>query len=412
MPDAVRQAILFLEQQSWRAGAERVLDEVLFALGEDFVPCVGFPAEGPFAADLRRRNIETVLFPLGRYRSGRKSFGDMIAFPARSLYCAWRLAEIIRLRDVQLIYINSPRCLVAGVIAARLAARPSLFHLHMTMTRSTDLFVATRAARYVTKIVACSKTAAAALARGDPHLKGAIQVIYNPVRKPLYDRRSGSSGAALAAHLAKSPQPVVGVVGRITPQKGQHVLLRAAAHLASRGRNVQVVLVGAPDSNSAQDASYARFLESCIRELGLGGKVHLPGYQEDPNPFYAILDVLLIPSTVSEGLPLVALEALQWGVPVIGSDIGGIPEVVRDGVNGFLVPPGDERALADRLARVLSSSELREHLQVGARSSVDDRFSVDRFRQDIRKVLFDLCCSSEGFHSKTQPQEPKAGMAS
>ena len=386
----MKHQILFLEQQSWRAGAERVLEEVLRSLAPEFRPVVAFPEDGPFAAELRRHNVETVLIPLGRYRSGRKSAADMIAFPLRSVRAARRIAELIRQRDVWLVYINSPRCLLAGVMAARFTRTPSLFHLHMTMTRAADLFIAAQAGKRVTKIVACSETAAQSLAQNHQGFTAPVQVIYNPVRRRLPTGSPSGQGAALAAGLANSGRWVVGVVGRVTWQKGQHVLLNAAAELCRRGHALEIVFVGAPEKGNAEDAAYVRHLQSAARKLGLERQVHWAGYQEDPNIFYAILDALVIPSIVSEGLPLVALEALQWGVPVIGSSVGGIPEIVQDGENGFLTPPSSSRALADCFEHLLSSSELRAHLQAGARASVDDRFSVDTFRREIRQVLFNL----------------------
>lgn len=386
----MRQRILFLDQQSWRSGAERVLDEALRALDRDCLPLVAFPEDGPYAAELRRRNVETLLFPLGRYHSGPKSAADMMAFPPRSLYCGFLLAEVILRKQVDLVYINSPRCLLAGTISARLTARPSLFHLHMTMTRRADLLIATRAARHVTKIIACSETAASALSSTDPRLSASIEVVYNPVRKPLASKNARASGTDLLELLASSNEPLVGLVGRVTPQKGHHVLLKAAAQLVHRGRAIQVVFVGAPDQAATEDIAYVRSLEALTRELGIERRVHWAGFREDPNPFYSLFDVLVIPSTVSEGLPLVALEAMQWGVPVIGSRIGGIPEIVRDGISGLLMPPQDVGMLAICLERILNDGELRMRLQSGARSSVDDRFSVDSFAARLRQILFDL----------------------
>ena len=383
----MKRTILFLEQQSWRSGAERVLEEVLYAIGPEFKPLVAFPGDGPFPAELRRRNIETLFIPMGHYRSGPKPVTDMIAFGPRSLYCALQLSQIIRQRCVALVYINSPRCLMAGVIAARLTARPSLFHLHMTMTRRADLWLATRAGKFATKIVACSQTSATALCQADLKLKAVTQVVYNPVRNHILTEKPISP----VPSLVNTRQSIVGQVGRITPQKGQHVLLKAAARLKNRGINIQLVLVGAPETNDAEDAAYARSLESLARELNLEDHVHWTGYQLDPNVFYAIFDALVIPSTVSEGLPMVALEALQWGVPVIGSRLGGIPEIIHDNRNGFLTPPGDDAALADALERLLSSREVRTRLQAGARASIDGRFSVAAFEKQIRLVISELC---------------------
>ena len=396
----MKQTILFLEQQSTRAGAQRVLDEVLRSLDPEFRPLVAFPDDGPYVDELRAREIETLIYPLGRYRSGPKSVADKAVFPARSIYCGLRLAEVVRRKDVRLVYINGGRALVAGVLAARLSGRPSVFHLHLTMTRPTDIFVASRAARHATKVVACSQTTAAALVRDDPRLDRKTQVIYNPVRKsagrpiprrplPLLDGHTGVPGTA--GVVAPSVAPVVGLVGRITPGKGHHVLLEAVSLLARRGREVQVVFVGAPEPNNARDEVYLRRLKASASDFGLEPRVQWAGYQADPDPYYATFDVLVIPSTVREGLGLVALEAMQWGVPVVGSGLGGILEIVHDGVNGLLFPGGDSAALAAILERVLTDSDLRRRLAAGTRPSVDARFSVESFRASIRQVLFELC---------------------
>jgi glycosyltransferase involved in cell wall biosynthesis len=378
--------------------------ETLRALEREFVPLVALPEDGPFAAELRRRNIEILVFPLGRYRSGRKSFADMMAFPPRSLYCGLHLARTIRRRNVQLVYINGPRCLVAGVFAARLTGRPSLFHLHLTMTRTADIFVAALAARYATKTVVCCEAAARALLKRNPLLDRTLQVIYNPAPKLLSGAPSSPRGFDSAPSRVDSSHPIVGMVGRITPQKGQHVLLRAVARLVNRGRDVRVILVGSPDPSCPEDSSYLRSLESSVRELGLEGKVQWPGYQDDPNPYYALLDVLVIPSTTSEGLPLVALEAMQWAIPVIGSRVGGIPEVVQEGVNGLLVPPGDEGALAESLERILSDPALRSRLGLEARASLDSRFSLETFSSSICSAVAQICGSGRRLD---EPQGPE-----
>ncbi|HKS94769.1 MAG TPA: glycosyltransferase family 4 protein, partial [Terriglobia bacterium] len=180
----------------------------------------------------------------------------------------------------------------------------------------------------------------------------------------------------------------------ITPGKGHHVLLEAAARLAARGRDVELVIVGAPDPNCAEDEAYLARLRSLARARGLESQVRWTGYQTDPDPYYRTFDVLVMPSVVREGLGLVALEAMQWGVPVVGSRLGGILEIVKDGVNGLLFAGGDSTALAETLDRLLSDSGWRARLAAGARVSVDERFSVETFRARIREALLELCPSA------------------
>ena len=385
-------SILFLEQQAHRAGAQRVLAEVLRALDPDYLPIVGLPEEGPFAEEIRRRGIETFLYPLGRYASGRKPVADMTKLALRSLYCGWLLARLIRRRGIRLVYINGPRSLIAGALAARLTGRPAVFHLHLTMTRTADIFVTARAAKHVTRILACSETTAAALLANHLELKSKLQVVYNPVRELC----AGAGGAApTGERRADTPNGrafVVGVVGRITPQKGQHVLLDAALELARRGKTLRVIFVGAPGPHSFEDDLYLSSLKLCVKDSSLENQVTWAGYQEDPTPLYAACDVVVIPSTVSEGLPMVAIEAMQLGIPVIGSNVGGIPEIVRDGVNGFLVPPHDAKALADRVQQIFDDGELLMRMKAQALASVDGRFSTGHFALAIRGVI-DECLS-------------------
>jgi glycosyltransferase involved in cell wall biosynthesis len=382
--------ILFLGQQSWRAGAERVLEEVLCAVERSFTPLVALPEPGPFAEAVRARGVETLFFPLGRYRSGPKSMTDMAAFPYRSARCAWWVARVIRERRVNLVYINGPRWLWAGALAARLTGTPSLFHLHMTLTRRADHFVTALGCRHVTKIVACSRTAAGALLRDKASLDRRLEVIYNPVRSfpPAAGLTWPCSGPMGSGESAA--QPIIGVVGRITPSKGQHVALGALARLVQGGLNARLVLVGAPDPHSTEDKTYRASLESSTRALGLEGRVWLPGYQENPGPFYRAFDVVVIPTVISEGLPLVALEAMQAGVPVVGSAVGGIPEIVQDGRNGFLVPPGDENAVSGRLEQLLTNPGLRRLLHSGALATIDSRFSVAAFHGAINRAVCEL----------------------
>jgi glycosyltransferase involved in cell wall biosynthesis len=385
--------IFFLEQQAHRAGAQRVLGEVLHAVEPDYLPIVGFPEDGPYVGEIKRRGIETFLYPLGRYSSGPKSIADMAKLPLRSAYCGWLLARVIRRRGIRLVYINGPRSLIAGALAARLTGTPAVFHLHLTMTRKTDILVVARAAKHMAKILACSETTAAALAASHPELKSILQVIYNPVRLPCDAKPGSPPGGGLGADAQASRTFVVGVVGRITAQKGQHVVLDAALELARRGQRARVILVGAPGPHSRDDDSYLSSLKSFVRNSGLDNQISWAGYHEDPNPLYRGCDVVVIPSTVSEGLPMVAIEAMQLGIPVIGSNVGGIPEVVRDGVNGYLFPPGNSAALADRIQQLFNDSGLLTQMKAHARASVDGRFSTETFALAIRRVIGE-CISS------------------
>ena len=383
-----------------------MLEEVLAALANDFRPLVAFPEDGPFVEDIRQRGFETLLIPLGRYRSGRKSLTEIALFPWRSARSARLLTRTVRQRGVKLIYINGPRGLWAGALAGRLTGVPTLFHLHLTLTRRFDRLAAQLAARHVTRVVACSQAAAGAFHQGDPALGAELEVIYNPARTwpsaPPPEWPQVTVQQEVVHHQcadrpgsSSPPQgPVIGVVGRITPAKGQHVMVEAAGQLVRHGLSPRVVFVGATDPHHRDDEAYLRSLRATARTLGVEPNLWWAGYQENPGPFYKAFDVLVIPSVGEEGMPMAALEAFECGVPVIGSDVPGIAEIVRDGHNGFLVPPGDDSFLADRLEQVLSNPRLHSDLRAGALATVDSRFSPAGFGATIRRVVRELCASA------------------
>lgn len=399
----MKQTIVFVDQTGSWGGAQHVLEMVLSALEPEFIPIVALPEDGTFATELRRKHVETVNLPLGTYRSGKKTLADMAAFALRNVVCAAQLAQVIRRRNVRLVYINGPRCLPAGILAARWTGVPSLFHVHLTMTRASEIFVIRVATPHATEIVACCEAAAAPLLQICPALQRKLHVVYNPVRLLVSRAMSSAQPGATVAAVKNSPRPVIGLVGRICPQKRQDILLQAAARLKNRGVDIQIIFLGRPRENCSEDIAYSGFLKSSAHQLGLEEQVHWAGYQSDPTPYYAMLDVLVIPSTASEGLPLAALEALQSGIPVIASPIGGIPELINHGVNGLIVPPLNDQALAEAVGRILTDPALRSRLQLGARATIDSRFSVATFAHAMRDIVLPLCESNRPSANREHP---------
>lgn len=378
--------VLILEQQSYWGGAQRVLQTVLDSLQDQIEPLVALPELGTFGLDLQKQKIETLLYPLGSYQSGRKSVTDMLAFGPRSLCCALLLAREIVKRGIQLVYINGPRCLPAGAIAARLTGRPSLFSLHNTLSRRADLMLASWGAACISRIVACSQAAAAPLLKANPGLAPKLRVLYSPVE----DRPSLAPGLA-PRRERKSSQFVIGMVSRITEAKGHHVLLQAVAGLEPcNGR--KILFLGEPAPGSLQDSEYLSSLRRRAAERSLN--LHWVGYQADPDPYYEAMDVLAVPSICQEGMGLVILEAFQRGLPVVASRTGATPELVTDGVNGLLVSPGSPEELAKALERLQFEPGLGARLAAQACASIDQRFSRELYCSALSGLISELCASS------------------
>jgi glycosyltransferase involved in cell wall biosynthesis len=384
----MKKTILFLDQQSWLGGAQRVLDYVFGSLGTDFKPVVAFPDKGPFRLELEKSGVETLTIPIGSYRSGSKSYLEMVGFAVRSVFCGIQLAATIRKGRVDIVYINGPRCLLAGVFAAWLTGRPTIFHLQLILNRRSELFLATRLSRHVSRIIACSQAAAQSLLNADTRLSGKIEVLYNPVparTEPVADR-------TYINRRATTPYFTLGMVGRITEVKGQHLLLKAAGKLPPEVRNkIRILFVGAPAPANKKDTRYAEDLRTIALQYDLTEKIMWAGYQTDLRSWYASMDVLVQSAVWAEAMGLVILEALQQGIPVIAARIGGIPEIIKEGTNGLLVAPGDEDALCRALHLFIQDRSLREHLQLGAQSRLDDQFTLKYFSPKIRALVCNLC---------------------
>jgi glycosyltransferase involved in cell wall biosynthesis len=148
--------------------------------------------------------------------------------------------------------------------------------------------------------------------------------------------------------------PLVAVVGRLSPEKGQGVFLESFRRLSAGRPDAHAVLVG--------EGIDARTLREQARRLGLERTIHFTGYQRHVAPVYKDADVIAIPSTRPEGIPNVLLEAMSAKCPVVASRIGGIPEIVHHEQEALLVPPGDRVTLADAIRRVLEDAPLRARL--------------------------------------------------
>lgn len=174
---------------------------------------------------------------------------------------------------------------------------------------------------------------------------------------------------------------VVVTVGRFSPEKGMDVLIKAFALLCKDRSDIHLVVVG--------DGQERASIEKMIAELGLQMLVHLVGYTQTPGDYVRGADLLVLPSR-SEGIPNAVLEAMAFGIPVVATSVGGVPEVIVDGRDGLLVPPDDPIKLAESIAVVLSDFELAARLAAAGRVRMQEAFSVGSRIQKIQMLYSEL----------------------
>jgi glycosyltransferase involved in cell wall biosynthesis len=212
-----------------------------------------------------------------------------------------------------------------------------------------------------------------------------IQVVYSGV--DVERRPSPADGATLRALGLAPERPVAVMVSSLEPpHKDPVTFLRALAAARRTRPDLQGLLVGG-----------GRLLPESLREraaLGLDDAVSIAGHRPDAESLLAAGSVAMLTSR-DEGLGTTLLDAMLWGVPVVATAAGGVPEIVRDGVDGLLSPPGDAEALGRNLVRVLSEGELRERLVTSGRERVR-MFSVERMVDGTidayRRALYSAPC--------------------
>ena len=169
-------------------------------------------------------------------------------------------------------------------------------------------------------------------------------------------------------------------LGGLDPHKGPDVLLRAMSEILKNIPEAKLVFVG--------DGVMRKELERLCKRLGVEKYVTFAGFVGDTFKkalFYRAADVFVLPSTGPELFGNVNLEAMACSVPIVASNVGGIPDVIKDGENGLLVPPSDSEALADKIIYLLENEDVREKMGKNGRKKVED-YSWDRMAEMVEKV--------------------------
>jgi glycosyltransferase involved in cell wall biosynthesis len=174
---------------------------------------------------------------------------------------------------------------------------------------------------------------------------------------------------------------VVGWIGRMTGIKRVPDVLETFKRLLALGVDAQLVLVG--------DGPERDRLEEQAHELGIQKRTLFAGYQREISDYYDLFDAFLLPSR-NEGTPVVAIESLAARTPVVATRVGGVPDVVRDGVDGFLTEVGDVDALAERLAELARDPGLRTRMGEAGREHVIPRYRISRLVDDIDALYREL----------------------
>jgi L-malate glycosyltransferase len=370
--------VLYVNHTAQVSGAEHSLLSLLAALPETVRPLVGTPP-GQLAAAVEGLGIPTT--PL------TGTLGSLRLHPlhtpralAELSAAALQVRRAARRAGVDVVHANSIR---AGLVLAlaRLAPAATVVHVRDCLPPSAVASATLRLiAATATTVVANSRYTARVVQAVAPRAR--LEVVHNPVDLVRWDpARIDRAAARARLGAAGERRLLLGVVAQLSPWKGQDTAIEALRLLCAEGLDAHLLLIGSAKflarATRFDNEGYVATLRAQVADAGLQERVSWLGEREDVPELVRALDVLLLPSW-EEPFGRALIEAMALGVPVIATDVGGPPEIVEDGREGYLLPPREPHAWARAIARFAGHPERGREMGDAGRRRVEREFSVDR----------------------------------
>ena len=329
---------------------------------------------GPFVKELAERRIPLREYEVATFRS------------VQALAQQAKLARHIVRRGIEIVHAYNFYGNVFAIPPARLVAPVVIASIRDRAPYLTPM--QKRVQRYVCQFADCVLANANAVKDwlvGEGYDESKIVVIRNGVDLARFD--GPAEGDRLRQELGLAPEtPMVTVVSRLTRMKGIENFLEAAAMLKDRYPDARMLVVG---ETAPGQGAYLQELVALAEQLGVADRVIFTGLRADVPAVLGSAAVAVMPS-LNEALSNVLLESMAAGAPVVATRVGGTPEALVDGGNGLLVAPGDSRAIASAVARLLDDRALAARLGRAARACIEDRFSVERMVRSTERLYTDL----------------------
>ncbi len=380
--------VLYLGHTAKPSGAEFALARLLKPIDHEKVTPLALLAEnGPLVGLLENANVQVRVLPLSDdVREVRKDSlsSGALAKPKQlfeMLDYAQQIARFARRNNVEIIHTNSLKAHIYGSIAGKMAQIPVVWHVRDFIDETYLPAAAVKGVRWMAdkmpaKIVTVSQSVLDQLQLKNPD-KG--EVLYDGLGEEemaVFDVPNGESST-------RNEIPRIAAIGRIGPWKGQHVFIDAAAKLLKDGQRAHFQIIGAPLFG---EDDYERELHAQIARLRVGAHVEMLGFRSDVPVLLKELDIVIHASTSADPLPNVVLEGMAAGKPVIGSNGGGVPEMIVDGETGLLHTMGDSDDLAHKIKTLLDDPNRAHQMGKAGYARVRQLFSADRAARQIEDV--------------------------
>ncbi|HAJ60785.1 MAG TPA: glycosyltransferase family 1 protein [Cyanobacteria bacterium UBA8543] len=373
--------ILFLDQSGKPGGAELCLIDIAKPYRDNCL--VGLFADGPFRHLLEQQHIPVQVLATKSIQVRKESSLVQGLSSVTSLIPL--IAQVVqKARDYDLIYANTQKALVVGALASFLSRRPLVYHLHDILSldhfsRTNRRIAVTLANTRASLVIANSQASQAAFVEAGGRLE-LTEVVYNGFEPELF-RSHEDNSHQLKKQLGMDGRFLVGNFSRLSPWKGQHVLLEA---LGRCPEDVTAIFVG--DALFGEQ-DYVQLLRDRVTELGLEKRVQFLGFRSDIVQLMSACDLVAHTSIAPEPFGRVIVEAMLCGRPVVAAKAGGAIELVEPGITGFLVPPEQPQQLAEIITSYRNQPEKTVAIAHHAQNQASQRFHLQTINQQIAQLL-------------------------
>ena len=371
--DTLKSNILYLDSGSGIGGGQRSLLLLLNRLDKErFIPFVGCLGDSAFAAEVEKTAARVIPLSLPAAHNKtdkvkRFTFRDLFE-DFRQLRVIVELHRAVKRHAIDLIHANSLSVALLGGIVAKINRIPILMHKRY----ATSYGILDRLCeRLLHRVILVSEAT-----RWNFASEVKQTLIYNGVDLDAFQASREEVETLKTELFSERPNTAVrvGVVTRITPEKGIHVLVSAMRKLKGK-KGVKLLIVGGPYFQ--KDVAYMDALKQEVANLGIEDSVIFTGFLSDTRIVTSLLDIVLVPSIIPEACPRTIIEAMAVGKPVIATPLGGSKELVTP-ETGILVPPEDASAVAEAIATLATDRERLTVMGEAARDRAVQLFSSEK----------------------------------
>lgn len=294
------------------------------------------------------------------------------------LSSAYRLAAYCRAHGVTILHAHVGRDYVTALWVSLLYPSVKIVLTRHVIFPFGNSMVHRLLIKRTERIIAVSSAVKSVLLSNGQIPEQKIRIIHNGIDLDVYGNRD--------PHYTRFAGCTIGMIGQIAPNKGQEVLIRSVPAVVAAFPRARFIIAG----SSFKDHDYASGLVRLCRDLDVAGNVEFQGYSDDVAGLMNRLRILTLCSE-KEAFGLVVVEAMACGTPVITADCGGVADIVEDGENGLIVPPGNPRQLAEAIIRLLSDTDLCRYLAENGRKTVRARFDLETMATATAELYRELC---------------------